>query len=227
MLFHVRFWTSVLRNRRAGLISIWAGDQSIEIATVPALIQQSNGIEGDQKDLLRLLDEEAPLIAAEEEENADYATAESLSGEPAEDDIEAEEFEGDMVEVADRILHDRQLCSFIARTVMEIGFDGETIEGLRSQWVKRETWPVRVMAVLNARDRGKRWACGADIVHELDADGHIDHIYAISQGGCNDLVNLQLLCSSCNQKKRARSEEVATSVPQNIRRAKTPQDRAQ
>ncbi len=40
VLFHVRFWTSVLRNRRAGLISLWAGDQSIEISTVPALIQR-------------------------------------------------------------------------------------------------------------------------------------------------------------------------------------------
>jgi hypothetical protein len=38
-------------------------------------------------------------------------------------------------EVADRILHDRQLCHFIARTIMEIGFDGETVKGLRSQWV--------------------------------------------------------------------------------------------
>lgn len=100
LLFHVRFWTSVLRNRRAGLISIRAGDQSIEIATVPALIQQSYGIEGDQKDLLRLLDEEAPLIAAEEDENADQAMAEGLAAEPSEDDIEPEEFEGDM-EAAD------------------------------------------------------------------------------------------------------------------------------
>jgi hypothetical protein len=32
-------------------------------------------------------------------------------------------------EVADRILHDRQLCNFIAQTVMEIGFDGETEDG--------------------------------------------------------------------------------------------------
>ena len=27
-------------------------------------------------------------------------------------------------EIADRILHDRQLCSFIADTIMDIGFDG-------------------------------------------------------------------------------------------------------
>lgn len=129
-------------------------------------------------------------------------------------------------EVADRILHDRQLCSFIARTVMDIGFDGETIRGLRSQWVQRETWPVRVKEILNARDRGKCSACAADIVHELHADGHIDHIFPISQGGCNDLVNLQLLCSTCNRKKSASSPEVTTSVPPYIRRAKRRRDTA-
>ena len=47
-------------------------------------------------------------------------------------------------EVADRILHDRQLCNFIAQTLMDIGFDGETEEGLRTQWVERERWPARV-----------------------------------------------------------------------------------
>ena len=73
VLFHVRFWTSILRNRQAGPISIRTGDQRIEVATVPAMIQQSYGIEGDQRDLLKLLDEEAPLIAAEEEEQADIA----------------------------------------------------------------------------------------------------------------------------------------------------------
>jgi hypothetical protein len=121
-------------------------------------------------------------------------------------------------EIADRILHDRQLCSFIAETVMEIGFDGETAEGIRSRWVERETWPARVKAILNSRDRGKCAACGTDIVMELDADGHIDHTFPISQGGCNDLVNLQLLCSACNSKKLAKIEDVVTSVPRYIRR---------
>lgn len=73
ILFHVRFWTSVLRNRKAGPISIWTGDQTMEVATLPASIQQSYGIEGDERDLMKLLDEEAPLIAAEEDEQADQA----------------------------------------------------------------------------------------------------------------------------------------------------------
>src|SRR5262249_22566415 len=64
VLYHVRFWTSILRDRKLGPISVRAGDQTIEIANVPALIQQSYGIAGDNRDLMRLLDEEAPTIAA-------------------------------------------------------------------------------------------------------------------------------------------------------------------
>jgi len=99
VLFHVRFWTSILRNRKAGPISIRAGDQFIEIANVPAVIQQSYGIAGDQKDLMRLLDEEAPLIAAEEEQRAESATSSGLAGEGSDEDSESEEFEGDLEEL--------------------------------------------------------------------------------------------------------------------------------
>ena len=49
--------------------------------------------------------------------------------------------------------------------------------------------------------------------------GHIDHIFPMPQGGCNDVVNLQLLCSTCNLQKLAKKEEVTTSVPRYIRRA--------
>jgi hypothetical protein len=47
---------------------------------------------------MRLLDEEAPLIAAEEEERAESATSGDLSGDE-DDDGEAEEFEGDLEEL--------------------------------------------------------------------------------------------------------------------------------
>jgi hypothetical protein len=123
-------------------------------------------------------------------------------------------------EVADRILHDRQLCNFIAETVMDIGFDGETEDGLRKQWVRRERWPARIRSILHARDRGKCAGCGVDIVQELDEAGHIDHMFAITRGGCNDLVNLQLLCSKCNLVKLDEAAEVTNSVPPYIRRPK-------
>jgi 5-methylcytosine-specific restriction endonuclease McrA len=129
-------------------------------------------------------------------------------------------------EVADRILHDRQLCHFISRTVMDIGFDGETVDGLRSQWVNREAWPERVRAILLARDRGRCAACGTDIAQDLRAEKHIDHMIPIAQGGCNDLVNLQLLCENCNLRKSDRGVAAENSVPPYIRRKRaTPKKR--
>jgi len=79
VLFHVRFWTSVLRGNRGGPITIWAGDQRIEVATVPAMIQQAYGLTSDQRDLMQLLDEEAPILAAEEDELGDLAMEESVA----------------------------------------------------------------------------------------------------------------------------------------------------
>jgi 5-methylcytosine-specific restriction endonuclease McrA len=124
-------------------------------------------------------------------------------------------------EVGDRILHDRELCHFIAETVINIGFNGETEEGMHSQWVERERWPTRIKEILRSRDRGKCAACGVDIVQELREEGHIDHMFALARGGCNDLVNLQLLCSECNLKKLDRAKTATTSVPQYLRRPKT------
>ena len=115
--------------------------------------------------------------------------------------------------IADRILHDRELCSFIAQMVMDIGFDGETPEGLRTQWVDRERWPTTVKSILNTRDRGKCATCGIDIVNELLAKAHIDHIFPITRGGCNDLVNLQLLCEKCNLMKSTKAKPVRSSIP--------------
>ena len=116
-------------------------------------------------------------------------------------------------EIGDRILHDRELCHFIAQTVMDIGFDGETVAGMRSQWLERERWPARIKEIVRSRDRGKCAACGIGIVQELREEGHVDHIFAIAAGGCNDLVNLQLLCSNCNRKKLDRAETATSSVP--------------
>lgn len=70
VLYHVRFWTSMLR-RGPGPISIKAGDQRMEVATIPAFIQQEYGVQDDHMNLMELLDNEAPLIAEEEETNVE------------------------------------------------------------------------------------------------------------------------------------------------------------
>jgi hypothetical protein len=79
LLYHVRFWTSVLRNRRGGPIFVRAGDQTLEIASFPAFIEQSYGIAGDRRDLLRILDRAASSIEQVEEEQADEALTTGLA----------------------------------------------------------------------------------------------------------------------------------------------------
>lgn len=101
VLYHVRFWTSVLRRGKGGPISIRVGDQSLEVATVPALIQQSYGISNDQRDLMRMLDEEAPLIAAEEEQDVDSALETDLDESEILEEDEYNEEELDAVISAD------------------------------------------------------------------------------------------------------------------------------
>jgi transcriptional regulator with XRE-family HTH domain len=95
VLYHVRFWTTVLRGRKGGPINVWAGDQILEIAAVPAAIEVPYGILDDQRDLMRLLDEEAPVLAAEEEELADIALEEELDEDDIVTEIEADEESAD------------------------------------------------------------------------------------------------------------------------------------
>jgi transcriptional regulator with XRE-family HTH domain len=86
VLYHIRFWTSVLRRGFGGPISIRAGDQSLELSTVPALIQLPYGIAGDHRDLMRELDEEAPVLAAREDEAVDVAFETELEQGPLVED---------------------------------------------------------------------------------------------------------------------------------------------
>jgi len=57
---------------------------------VPAMIQQSYGIVDDQRDLMSQLDEEAALIAAEEEEIADIVLSADVVTQENDVDADAE-----------------------------------------------------------------------------------------------------------------------------------------
>jgi hypothetical protein len=68
VLYHVRFWTSILRRGPGRLIAIRVGEETMDVATVPAFVRIAYGIADDQRDVLRALDEAAPRIALEEEQ---------------------------------------------------------------------------------------------------------------------------------------------------------------
>jgi hypothetical protein len=73
LLFHVRFWTGILRLKHipGRGINIRVGDDSMLLSSVPAVIDQSVGIINDQRNLMAELDEEATLIADQEDQLID------------------------------------------------------------------------------------------------------------------------------------------------------------
>jgi len=105
--------------------------------------------------------------------------------------------------------------------MLAIGFDGDHWDtGKPQQWVKRMKWPTWVKAVLAARDRGACARCQRNLIGELLAESHVDHIVPLARGGCNDVVNLQLLCDRCNGRKHTKRWAVRSSMPNYMRRSR-------
>jgi hypothetical protein len=119
---------------------------------------------------------------------------------------------------AERVFHDRELCGYVAQLLVEIGIDGTVGDEAPSKWCKRTRIPMWAIRAIYARDRGCCAACSQNVSLELLAEVHIDHIVPLARGGCNDLVNLQLLCSECNYEKQARLEPTTSSVPPYLQR---------
>lgn len=120
---------------------------------------------------------------------------------------------------AERVFHDRQLCGYISQIILDIGIDGTVDDEAPGQWCPRLTFPAWVRNALISRERGKCAACGQDLSFELHGVAHIDHIIALASGGCNDLVNLQMLCDKCNHTKSVGMWPVTSSVPPYLERA--------
>jgi hypothetical protein len=115
------------------------------------------------------------------------------------------------LEIADRLLHDRQICGYIASQLTSLSrWSGRR---RRTTFVRRTKWPAFVKPLIVARDRGKCAICKTDITGELLAKAHIDHIETLAAGGCNDVVNIQLCCEMCNLTKGAGAADVANSIP--------------
>ena len=117
---------------------------------------------------------------------------------------------------AERVFHDRELCEYISTNLQQSGFGwGEYLTAASEtpkQWIKRIKWPRWVDRAVIARDRGGCAICGKHLVYEAE-ENNIDHIVALSIGGTNDLLNLQLTCPSCNMKKSIKMQAVKSSIP--------------
>jgi hypothetical protein len=116
---------------------------------------------------------------------------------------------------ADRVFHDRELCGYLAQLLVHIGFDrmDSPKDTEPKQWVDRVNVPAWAKKAVIARDNGICGQCGANITMRLEADDHFDHMVPISRGGCNDLVNLQMLCEKCNLKKSDTEVPIHSSIP--------------
>lgn len=122
---------------------------------------------------------------------------------------------------AERAFHDRQICEFISYVLMvsygEKGYPVRELNGVINYVkIKREYWPAWVKPALMSRERNHCANCGKDFL-ELQVFPQIDHIVPLWNGGCNDLVNLQLLCSNCNDKKNKNLQLVNSSIPEYLR----------
>ena len=59
--------------------------------------------------------------------------------------------------------------------------------------------PASVRKYVLQRDNYQCQSCG---VNKQQASLNVDHIVPLATGGSNDISNLQVLCSKCNQRKK-------------------------
>ncbi len=113
--------------------------------------------------------------------------------------------------------HDRELCAYLSQLIVSIGFDGmdSPRDTEPKKWMGRVNIPIwaKDMDLVAASDRGFCAQCKAAITMELEADDHFDHMVPLARGGCNDIVNLQLLCQACNLKKSKNEVPIYSSIP--------------
>ncbi len=71
--------------------------------------------------------------------------------------------------------------------------------------LRRVALPSWVQRAVYFRDRGMCVMCAGDLsgILAIGSEENYDHIVPLAAGGLNDVTNIQLLCRSCNSKKRA------------------------
>lgn len=121
---------------------------------------------------------------------------------------------------AERVFHDRQMCEYISHSVAVLydyqGLPEKERDEIEIKKISREVFPSWVKPTLLARERGRCAICGTAF-NELECEPQIDHIIPLASGGFNDIVNLQMLCDTCNNKKSASMQLASSSIPEYLR----------
>lgn len=113
--------------------------------------------------------------------------------------------------MAERIIHDRELCGHISNILVTIGFDGNSDLNMPpKKWIKRKPTPKWVKDSLLYREGNRCAKCKCNLEKQKPT---LDHIVPLSKGGTNDIINLQFLCYSCNQEKSNSNIIVTKSIP--------------
>jgi hypothetical protein len=109
------------------------------------------------------------------------------------------------------LLFNQMMANQVEQTVLS-DLDPEVASHFERDGVlRRVATPEWVKRVVFYRDRGLCCICGRDLSGTLNVwpDDHFDHIVPLSNGGLNDITNMQLLCGDCNRGKS--DKEAATS----------------
>jgi hypothetical protein len=88
-------------------------------------------------------------------------------------------------------------CYFVALPLLPVVL----VEGTTDEW---ERPPNSVLIPAEIKERVIRAFGGACFACGSKASAHVDHIIPRYAGGSNDESNLQLLCGTCNTRKRAK-----------------------
>ena len=102
---------------------------------------------------------------------------------------------------------------------VELVSDAQAADGQRDSLASRYI-SVGVKKAVRERDKGKCQECGSK------ANIEFDHIVPVSRGGTGDIDNVQLLCRSCNRRKRSKLPEDWDSAeqPATLDRSNAPQE---
>lgn len=159
----------------------------------------------------------------EQQEIKDYSDIEQYHTELYESGIFEELFEKIANEVFHLMFSNREALlnfNFIVALHMnnlnEQNIEDEDYQELKTYFtksgkLKRVKIPEWCKKAVYFRDKGKCCLCHQDLSGTLSLNNkkHYDHIVPLSQGGLNDIANIQLLCASCNLNKGG--EKIITS----------------